>query len=414
MPNKKIIIIISVILALILIGAQCGLTAPPQPINIVVTVVVDREAEQGSVAVQTDTMEETEQPETEMAEAEVADTPPTEEAMAEESETTAMEASPKEVIRFHDGGWQSQAVLNAIAMFIVEHGYGYPTETVPASVDVMKTYLPIGEIDVEMEIWRESKEEWYDAQVGAATLLDLGAIFESSVQGWYVPRYVIEGDSVLGIDPVAPDLQSIEDIVEYKEVFQDSSDPGKGLWVGCIVDWSCHRISQIKAEAYGFDQDFNLLTPEEESDILSLVSEAYDQGLPVLVYHWEPTPMMGEFDMVRLEEPPFDAACWQTILEAADQDPLGTVDEACDYPETDIHTGVYGGLLDRAPDVVIFLKNMFVGTQRVNQLTAYMNNQDIELEDADKVAIYYLHNFENEWRGWVSDDVAERVKAALP
>ena len=38
--------------------------------------------------------------------------------------------APKETIVFSDLNWTSAQVQNRIAQFIVEHGYGYPTDTI--------------------------------------------------------------------------------------------------------------------------------------------------------------------------------------------------------------------------------------------------------------------------------------------
>ena len=36
----------------------------------------------------------------------------------------------KEVIKFHDGQWETLWMHNAVAMYVVEKGYGYPVEEV--------------------------------------------------------------------------------------------------------------------------------------------------------------------------------------------------------------------------------------------------------------------------------------------
>ena len=58
------------------------------------------------------------------------------------------------VIRLYDGEWQSLSVNNSIAQFIIENGYGYPTETVVLTTFVMEDALPRGEVDVNLEGWQ--------------------------------------------------------------------------------------------------------------------------------------------------------------------------------------------------------------------------------------------------------------------
>ncbi len=324
---------------------------------------------------------------------------------------TVEENHPKETIIFHDGGWDSIMILNAIAMHITQHGYGYPVEQISASGDAMEVYLPLGDEHVSMELWRFGRQEWYDKNLAAGRIIDVGAVFESSEQGLYVPRYMIDGDAKRGIEAVAPDLKSVTDLPEYWELFKDPADPGKGILVTCPVDWTCHKMIQIKAAAYGLDEHFNKLVPNTGDELEAAIIQAYERGNPVLSYYWEPNWLLGKYDLVRLEEPAYTDECWVEIVKAVDQEPVGTVAQACAFPTHDIHKGVYGGLLNRAPEVVVFLKNMFIGTERIDELAAYMKNNELTPEE---VAIHYLQNYENEWRGWVPADVAEKVKASLP
>jgi glycine betaine/proline transport system substrate-binding protein len=309
------------------------------------------------------------------------------------------------------GGWDSLAVLNAIAMYIVEHGYGYPVKEINLSVESMMNYLPLGDVDVSMELWRFSKQEWYGNNLSAGRIIDVGAIFESSTQGLYVPRYMIEGDPARGIEPTASDLKSVTDLPKYWELFADSANPAKGTLVGCLIKWKCYKIVQVKTAVYGLDEHFKLLTPRTKAGRNMTIAEAYTRGEPVLLYHWEPSALLGKYDMIRLEEPEYTDECWAELEMAINQDPLGSTTQACAYPVNDIHTTVHGGLLDRAPEVVTLLKNMFVGTARTSELTAYMAYNKVEPQDA---AIYYLQTYEHEWRHWVPADVAKRVKVSLP
>jgi len=63
------------------------------------------------------------------------------------------------------------------------------------------------------------------------TAIDLGPNFPDSTQGWYVPTYVIKGDKERGIEPMAPDLKTVEDMPKYWELFQNPQIPGKRLFL---------------------------------------------------------------------------------------------------------------------------------------------------------------------------------------
>jgi len=320
----------------------------------------------------------------------------------------------KEVIKFSDQQWQTHWINNAIAMFIVEHGYECPAETVVITTPVMYQVLPEGDVDVNLELWRMNAMEWYNEVTSEGTVIDLGPIFEKSVQGWYVPRYVIEGDPERGIEPMAPDLKSVFDLPQYKEVFQDPENPDKGLLISCITGWKCAIVNRAKLYAYGLEDDYNILEPGTSPALDAAIAGAYKKGDPILAYYWEPTWLMGKYDMYLLEEPEYTDACWDALTKVTEGtiEPEEAPKEAgCSYERLAIHKGIHHELADRAPEVVEFLKKMVVGTDPLNKTAAYMEGNEAEAEEA---ALWFFQNYPDRWRSWIAeDDVLARVEAAL-
>jgi glycine betaine/proline transport system substrate-binding protein len=310
---------------------------------------------------------------------------------------------PKPTIKYQMASWQTHWILTTIEAFITEHGLGYPVEIIETDTPVMQAALPIGDVHVNTECWRMNVMEWYNEEIANGRMLDLGAVFESSTQGWYIPRYTAE----------EYDIWTIEDLLdpEVAQLFQDPEDPSKGVWTNCIAGWFCSKVQRVKSEAYGLDEYYNVLTPGAAAGIDANIAGAVERGEPVLSYYWEPTWILGKYDMVKIEEPEYSDELWDAISEAAAMDPIGTVEEACSYQTWDIHILAWSGLLDIAPDVVAMLSKMFVGTANVQAISAWMEDNDATPEET---AIYYLQNYENQWTTWVSPEAAAKVKAALP
>ena len=65
----------------------------------------------------------------------------------------------------------------------------------------------------------------------------LAAKVVGAVEGWYVPRYVIEGDAKRKLEAKAPDLKSIADLAKYASVFKDQEEPSKGRFYNCPAGW---------------------------------------------------------------------------------------------------------------------------------------------------------------------------------
>jgi len=153
---------------------------------------------------------------------------------------------PKPTIVFADPGWDSGQVHARVAAFIVKNGMGYDVDFIPGETIPLFQGLARGDIDISMEIWYENQKEAVDKAEAEGKVIDLGDNFPDSWQGWLVPTYVIKGDPARGIEPMAPDLKSVYDLPQYKDVFKDVEDPGKGRFYSCISGWECEKINEKK------------------------------------------------------------------------------------------------------------------------------------------------------------------------
>ncbi len=327
--------------------------------------------------------------------------------------TPSDSSSQKEVIKFADLQWQTLRINNAIARFIIEQGYGYPVETVMMSTPIMQLSLPKGDIDVDLELWRYNSFDWYNEVTSSGKVLDLGPIFEKATQGWYVPRYVVEGDVERGISALAPDLVSVFDLPKYKHLFKDPEKPDKGLFLSSVFGWKTAKINPIKFKAYGLTSDFNLMAVGATAAIDSAIVNAYEKGKPIFAFYWEPTWLMGAYDLIKIKEPEYTDACWIEIERILKNNiPLSQVTEkaGCAYRDFAVHKGIYAGLKERAPEIVDFLQKMNVGTVPLNQTALAMEKGKQEPEDA---ARWFLEHYPERWQSWIPEEVAKRVKKAM-
>ena len=335
--------------------------------------------------------------------------------------TDSMMMMDKEVIRFHDGQWATLWIHNAVAMYIVDVGYGYPVEEIQGTTGTMQVTLPEGDVHVNMEMWRQNIGEWYEEQTASGVIVDLagtgdtvpnrskGQIIEATIQGFYVPTYVIEGDAERGIEASAPDLQSVMDLAQYKDVFADPSDPGKGRVLNCIIGWSCQKIIRAKWHAYDLYGDYNVVEPGGAAALKAGIVSAYEAGEPVLSYYWDPTDVVANYDLTLLEEPDWTSEC-QTVLAAAIQEEPYESEVGCAFGTQDVHSGVHSGLVERAPEVTEFLANLFIGAIPLGALETWQGENDAEWID---VAIKYLTENRDVWTTWITGDHAADIIAMV-
>ncbi|HUV60225.1 MAG TPA: ABC transporter substrate-binding protein [Desulfatiglandales bacterium] len=308
----------------------------------------------------------------------------------------ATAASKKLVLA--DVGWDSVQVHNRIAGFILEHGYGYKVEYMPGETIPLFAGLARGDIDINMEVWIANQKEAYDKAIKAGQVVDLGSNFPDSWQGWLVPTYMIKGDPKRGIKPMAPDLKSIEDLPKYWKLFKDPEDPSKGHFFNSVPGWECTKINTKKLKAYGLDKYYNDFITGSDAALNGSMAAAFKKGEPWLGYYWAPTWVLGILDMTPIEEPPYDKKLWDTNY-------------ACAYPAVRVNIVVNASLQKRAPEIVEFLKKYETTQAMANKFLAYMRDKKANTQAA---AIWFLKNYEDLWTGWVPENVAKKVKTALP
>lgn len=301
------------------------------------------------------------------------------------------------VITFGDAGWDSIRVHNSIAQTIVEEGYGYETEVTSGTTAATVQALEQGDINAYMEIWSDNIKEVYEKAIDSGNIIKVSTNFDDNAQGLYVPTYVIEGDPERGIEPMAPDLKTVEDLAKYPEIFQDPEDSSKGRIIGAPSSWAISEFLETKLETYGLDEMYNYLAPGSDSAIVADLAGAYKKGEPWVGYYWAPTWVTASYDLTLLEEQPYDEKIWNE-------------NKGTEFPPNDVVVAVHKDLPEQAKEVVDFLSNYETSSELTESALNYMQDNEVE---ADEAAQWWMKEHEDVWTKWVPEDVAEKVKAAL-
>ncbi|MBN2658480.1 MAG: ABC transporter substrate-binding protein [Spirochaetales bacterium] len=292
---------------------------------------------------------------------------------------TEKEAGEKTIV-FGDVSWDSVQVHNRIVAFIIENGLeGYKADYMPGDTLPIINGIIQGDIDVDMESWHSNFPEVYKKGIDAGDLVDLGKNMPDAPQGWWIPRYLVEGP-----DAVAPDLKSVADLPGYAGLFTDPEDRDKGLVYGGVAGWSQMAISEEIFNSFGLEETFNLGIAGSGSALAGTMVGAYEKGEAWCGYYWAPTAVLGKLDMVRLE--------------------------GSEYAPADVNILVNSSMLEKAPDVVEILKRYSTTVDDNNEFLAKMDEKGWT---TDETARWFLKNKEEVWTKWVSAEVAEKVKSAL-
>ena len=236
--------------------------------------------------------------------------------------------------------WDSARFHNAVAALLLEKAWGCRTDEIPGSTLPMLAGLARGDVHILMEVWKDNVTEVWGKAVRRGQVEDAGVNFPDAVQGWYVPRYLVEGK-----DAAAPGLRSVGDLPRYKQLFRDPEEPGKGRFYNCIAGWSCEVINTKKLGAYGLLDSYTNFRPGTGAALAAAISSAVKRRQPVLAYYWGPTWLLGKYDLVMLQEPAWDAKIWQQLGE--EKRPK----KATAYPMVAVYKGVNKKFAAGAPQV---------------------------------------------------------------
>ncbi len=298
---------------------------------------------------------------------------------------------PKETIVFSDLNWTSAQVQNRIAQYIVENGYGYPTDVVLGATLPNFQGLQKGDIHVAMEIWLPNQSLGWEKALEIGDVASVGTSLVGDWQSTFViPKYIADEN---------PDLKTPQDLMkpEYQELFATADSRGKARLVACVIGWSCEVVNGEQIEAYGLVDHLHVINPGSQEAMFAEVYAAYEKEEPWLGYMWGTGDPGLKLDLVRLEEEPYSEECWDA-------------DKACAFDESLVLVAVHKSLLPRAPDVIGFLQQWEFSIDVYKEIFQWMDANPGS--EASEAALWFLNN-NKIWEDWVPSDIADKVNEAL-
>ncbi len=98
-------------------------------------------------------------------------------------------------------------------------------------------------------------------------------------------------------------------------------------------------------------------------------------------------------------------------MRAAEADGTSPSARAGSYESTPIEKLADPGLRSKAPEVFTMIDKMMVGLEPLSPTVEWAIQKTVE--DWERAAIYYLRNYEDRWRTWVTPDAYNKINAAL-
>ena len=313
--------------------------------------------------------------------------------------------SPDKTIRFAGITWESAQFYTSLIRTVLEQGYGCKTELVTGSSAATETAVVSNDLQVWVESGNRTDIIKKGQEMGKVRLVGDLLSGGGAIEGFFVPEYVVKGDAKRGIKAMAPDLKSVADLPKYKALFKDDEEPGKGRFLSCPVGWDCEKFNTQKLKAYKLDSDYTNFRAGTGAALDAAITSAIERGRPILFYYWSPASLMGKYKLIQLQEPAYNAKCWDTIkdIKVKDVCPSAT-------PDTKLTVAVSTPFASSNPGAIAVMEKVQLNPDPINGAVAQMTDRKAS---SDVVAREFMKANPAVWQKWVSADAASKINAAL-
>jgi glycine betaine/proline transport system substrate-binding protein len=287
----------------------------------------------------------------------------------------------------------SAIITTEISTFLMEQGYGctvtrVPSDTIPALTSLAENDEP----DIVTELWVNSAGKAYDKLKAEGVIEDMAQVLDpGGIEAWWIPTYLADEH---------PELKTIQGILDNPELvgnrFNNCPDGG----------WVCNIINHNIARAYGVEEaGIKIFDHGSGQTLAASLAAAYEAKEPWFGYYWEPTAIMGRFDMTMVDIGEADAELHESNLDPDFGNPQKTA-----YPPSLVYTVATTSFTEREPEVAKLISNISFSTDEMSSLLAWQGENNASTEDA---AVYFLQNNKDKWADWLNENARQRLSKLL-
>ena len=283
-----------------------------------------------------------------------------------------------------DLDWTGAVVTCRTIQYVLENELGYKVKTVsmaggPGAWEAIRS----GDMSYYCETWpsyNPIKSEYMTEYGGDGSLVKIADSGIIGLSGYFVPRYMIEGDSARGIPASAPNLKTYKDLNQYKHMFKSLESGDRGNIIGCpIAAWLCE--DQKRMDLLGVD--FYAQAMGSETAHWAEMQAKYKRGEPFIAYAWAPHWIHAALDLVEIEIPPHDEAKWP----------------ATNWPKDVTFKFATPDFIKNNPEVVAVLeKHRLTNDQQAGMIYEI----DVNKRDMDEVVEEWMEANQDVWKKWLT------------
>ena len=252
--------------------------------------------------------------------------------------------------------WASVRGTAHILKVALEENLGLSVQLQNGSNPVIFEAMDSGAMHVHPEVWLPNQQNLHDTFVtekGTVTFNPNAVLAEQHI---CATRSTQERTGI----------SALSDLTDPAIASQfDTDGDGMGeVWIGA-AGWASTNVEKIRARTYGYAETMNLLEMDETL-ALAQVDNAIAQGDNIVFYCYTPHHMFSLYDLVKLEEPPYDASEWNVKQPTDDPNWLENSMAGTAWDSTKLHVFYAKALEEDQPAAAAMLANVRLDTEHVN------------------------------------------------
>lgn len=300
-----------------------------------------------------------------------------------------------------DMNWNSASLIANIDQFILNKGYGCEAELIPGdTVPTGTSMIEKGQPDVAPEMWTNGIKQALEKGVADGRLRLAGtSLVDGGEEGFWVPDYLVQQ---------YPELKTIDGVKKYANLFEHPENDELYAFYGCPAGWTCQITAGHLFEALELEQQkFEMIDPGSGAALASTIAKAYERKKPWFGYYWSPTPVLGKYNMVKVD---FGSGTDIEEFRNCTTQPECETPKVTMYPSAPVYTLTTESFAKNEPIAYQYFENRGFTNNQMSELLAWMEDNQA---DAEEAMYHFLENYSDTWKAWVSADVASNVENAL-
>ncbi|MGU9961437.1 MAG: glycine betaine ABC transporter substrate-binding protein [Candidatus Puniceispirillales bacterium WSBS_2018_MAG_OTU23] len=272
--------------------------------------------------------------------------------------TLSSTAAMAETVKIGAPAWTGAQAIAHLIQEIVISKMGSEAELIPGDNAAIFAAMNAGkgDIDVHPDVWLPNQQSFTDKYVKGTGNVALSGNSYEGKQSFCVSKDFSEKNGVTSIfDLARPEIAKL----------MDSDGNGKGeIWVGA-PGWASANVNEVKVRDYGL-LPFMDAVRADQSVMTATVGDSIKKGIGYAFYCYSPHAIWFQHDVVRLEEPAFDAAQYKALQPSEDPNWYENSTVMTEDALKQVQVAYSKSLSKRAPAITELLKNMKLTSEDVS------------------------------------------------